>query len=164
MISQTAEYALRAVVFLGDRMGQPCTTAQLADDIRAPPDYLAKVMQSLSRAAIVRSQRGLHGGFTLARDPSQLTILELVNAVDAFHRVTHCPLNRPGHSDGLCPLHRRIDHVMAAAELTLHETTIAEVLDEPGLLCTLPCASAPVAVEQDSPELQTEQHQREQSR
>jgi Rrf2 family protein len=143
MISQTAEYALRAVVFLGHQMGQPCTTANLADDIGAPPDYLAKVMQGLSRAGIVSSQRGLHGGFKLARQPGELTILDVVNAVDAFHRVDHCPLDRPSHNSGLCPLHRRIDDVMAVAEQTLKETTIADVLEEPGLLCSLPCVAEP---------------------
>jgi Rrf2 family protein len=152
LISQTAEYALRAVVFLGDRMGQPCTTAQLADDIRAPPDYLAKVLQALSRAAIVHSQRGLHGGFILARDPGELTMLDVVSAVDAFHRIDECPLNRPRHSGGLCPLHRRMDSMMAVAEQALSDTTIEEVLEEPGLLCTFPCVEGSAPMEQETPD------------
>ena len=144
MISQTAEYALRAIVYLGNQAGEPSTTAQLANEIDAPPSYLAKVMKGLTRAGIVGSQRGLHGGFTLARDPSDVTILDVVNAVDAFHRIPHCPLGRPAHTSGLCPLHRRMDNVMAAAENTLQHTSIGEVLEEPGLLCTLPCISEPV--------------------
>jgi Rrf2 family protein len=144
MISRTAEYALRAIVFLGNQAGEPCTTAQLADEIEAPPSYLAKVMKGLSRAGIVGSQRGLHGGFTLARDPGDVTILEVVNAVDVFHRIPECPLGQPAHTSGLCPLHRRMDNVMAAAEMSLEQTTIGEVLEEPGLLCSLPCISEPV--------------------
>ena len=144
MISQTAEYALRAIVFLGNQVGEACTTAQLAYEIDAPPSYLAKVMKGLTRAGIVGSQRGLHGGFTLARDPSEVTILEVVNAVDAMHRISQCPLGRPAHTSGLCPLHRRMDNVMAAAENTLRLSTIGEVLDEPGLLCRLPCISEPL--------------------
>jgi Rrf2 family protein len=150
MISQTAEYALRALVFLGNQSGQPCTTIPLAAEIGAPPDYLAKVLQGLCRAGIVRSKRGLHGGFTLALEPGDMTVLQIVNAVDAFHRIDACPLGRPGHTSGLCPLHSRIDNVMAAAEKTLHETTIEEVLEEPGLLCTLPCVADPVLL-QDAP-------------
>ncbi len=114
MISQTAEYALRAIVFLGNQPGLPCTTAKLADEIEAPPSYLAKVMKGLTRAGIVESRRGLHGGFTMARDPSEVTILEVVDSVDAFHRISDCPLGRPAHTSGLCPLHRRLDDVMAA--------------------------------------------------
>ncbi len=144
MISQTVDYALRAVVFLGNQPGKSCTTAQLADEIDAPPGYLAKVMIGLSRAEIVRSQRGPNGGCTLARDPSGLTILEVVNAIDAFHRISVCPLGRAAHSGGLCPLHRRMDNVMAAAELAFDQTSLGEILEEPGLLCTLPCVFEPV--------------------
>ena len=147
MISQTAEYALRAVTWLGNRAGESCTTARLAEEIDAPPGYLAKVMKGLSRAGMVRSQRGLHGGFTLARSPSDITILEVVNAVDAFHRIEQCPLGRPAHASGLCPLHRRMDNVMAAAEKSLEHTTIGEVLEEPGILCTLPCVTDAVSLE-----------------
>ncbi|MAD80864.1 MAG: Rrf2 family transcriptional regulator [Pirellulaceae bacterium] len=143
MISQTAEYALRAIVFLGNQANEPCTTAHLAYEIDAPPSYLAKVMKVLTRAGIVGSQRGLHGGFTLARDPRHVTILEVVNAVDEFRRISKCPLGRPAHTSGLCPLHRRMDNVMAVAENTLAHTSIGEVLDEPGLLCHLPCVSEP---------------------
>ena len=85
MISQTAEYALRAIIFLASQAGEPSTTAQLAEETDAPPSYLAKVMKGLNRAGIVGSQRGLHGGFTLAREPHEVTVLEVVNAVDAFH-------------------------------------------------------------------------------
>lgn len=144
MISQTAEYALRAMVFLGNQAGEPCTAAQLAAEIDAPPSYLAKVMKSLGRVGLVDSQRGLHGGFTLSRDPSDVTILEVVCAVDAFHRIARCPLGRPAHTSGLCPLHRRLDNVIAAAERSLEDTTLGEVLEEPGLLCSLPCVSDPL--------------------
>lgn len=147
MISQTAEYALRAIVLLGSQAGQARTTGQLAADIDAPPSYLAKVLKGLTRAGIVDSQRGLHGGFTLARDPSDLTILEVVNAVDAMRRIPRCPLGRPAHTSGLCPLHRRMDNVMAAAERSLEHSTIGELLQEPNLLCSLPCISEPAGLQ-----------------
>ena len=65
MISQTAEYALRAIVYLA---GQelPQTTQQIAATTRVPAGYLSKVLQALARGGLVHSQRGLHGGFTLA--------------------------------------------------------------------------------------------------
>ena len=91
MISQTAEYALRAMVFLTDQQGSPRTNAQIAEATEIPSGYLAKVMQSLSRANLVNSQRGLNGGFTLARDPKQMTILEIVNVVDPKTKHYWCP-------------------------------------------------------------------------
>lgn len=143
MISQTAEYALRAIVFLGNQQGTARTTVQIGEAIDAPAGYLAKVMRQLSRAGIVGGQRGPLGGFTLTKDPVELTILEVVQAVDVLRRITNCPLGQPAHDSGLCPLHRRMDDVLAAAEKTFGQTTVGELLDGPRIhnLCSFPCVS-----------------------
>lgn len=150
MISQTAEYALRAIVYLAYERDSPCTTAEISLATDAPSSHLAKVMKGLTRAGIVGSRRGRHGGFRLLSDPAELSVLEVIQAVDAFHRMEQCPLGRPGHTSGLCPLHRRIDHVIAEAERSLGVTTIGEVMEEPNLLCSLSCVAEPV-VELDAP-------------
>ncbi len=98
MISQTAEYALRAITYLADQERTPHTTAQIAEATQIPAGYLAKVMQSLSRVRVVKSQRGLNGGFTLSRDPSELNLLEIINAVDPIRRFHECPLGLPTHT------------------------------------------------------------------
>ncbi|HVX11825.1 MAG TPA: Rrf2 family transcriptional regulator [Pirellulales bacterium] len=130
MISQTAEYALRAIVYLADRNDAPQTTQQIAEVTHVPAGYLAKVMQGLSRAGLVHAQRGLHGGFTLARPAAELTVLDVVQAVDPLQRIKHCPLGIEGHQS-LCPLHRRLDNAAAMVEQALGESTIAELLTEP---------------------------------
>ncbi len=128
MISHTAEYALRAVVCLGNRNGGPLTAVQISDAIDAPSDYLSKVLRGLSRAKIVKSQRGLHGGYSLAVDPSDLSIFDVVQAVDARQRHPACPLDGPAHASGLCPLHMRLERLMAAAEQEFRETSISDLL------------------------------------
>ena len=130
MISQTAEYALRAIVYLADENKAPQTTQQIAEVTRVPAGYLAKVMQGLSRAGLVHAQRGLHGGFSLAVSADSLTVLDVVQAVDPLRRIKHCPLGIAGHQS-LCPLHRRLDNAVALVEKALGETTIATLLDEP---------------------------------
>ncbi|HEX7446889.1 MAG TPA: Rrf2 family transcriptional regulator [Pirellulales bacterium] len=130
MISQTAEYALRAVVFLADRADAPQTTQQIAKVTCVPAGYLAKVMQGLRRAGLVAAQRGLHGGFSLARPAAELTVLDVVRAVDPLPRIERCPLGIEGHQT-LCPLHRRLDSAVALVEKALSESTIAELLVEP---------------------------------
>jgi Rrf2 family transcriptional regulator, nitric oxide-sensitive transcriptional repressor len=130
MISQTAEYALRAIVYLADRNDAPQTTQQIAEVTRVPAGYLAKVMQGLSRAGLVHAQRGLHGGFTLARTAEELTVLDVVQAVDPLRRIERCPLGIKDHQS-LCPLHRRLDSAVAMVEQALGESTIAELLAEP---------------------------------
>lgn len=130
MISQTAEYALRAVVYLAEKPDVPQTTQQIADVTRVPPGYLAKVMQTLGRSGIVRAQRGLHGGFTLTAAPEELTVLDVVQAVDPVRRIEHCPLGIPEHKT-LCPLHARLDDTAAMVEKALGASTIADLLSAP---------------------------------
>lgn len=131
MFSQTVEYALRAVVHLADRAPAARTTDQIAEATRVPKAYLSKVLQSLVRAKIVQSQRGLGGGIALAKDPADLTILEVVNAVEPIVRIRQCPLGLTGHGVRLCPLHRRLDNALAMVETAFGSTTLAELLTEP---------------------------------
>lgn len=131
MFSQTVEYALRAVVHLAYQAPAACTTDQLAEATQVPKAYLAKVVQALVRAGVVHSQRGLGGGVMLARDPRELTLLDVVNAVDPVERIRACPLGLKSHGVRLCPLHRRLDAAYALVEDAFRRTTLAEVLGEP---------------------------------
>jgi Rrf2 family protein len=130
MFTQTAEYALRAVVYLAAQAGAARTTQQIAAATRVPAGYLAKVMQGLSRAGLVHAQRGLHGGFVLARPAEGLSVLDVIQAVDPIRRIRTCPLGIKGHLN-LCPLHRRLDQAMGLVEDALRDSTIAELLTEP---------------------------------
>ena len=131
MLSQTVEYALRAVCFLADQSPESRTTGQIAKVTKVPAAYLSKVLQSLNRAGIVQSQRGSGGGVSLMMQPEELTILQVVNAVDPICRITTCPLGLASHGEHLCPLHRRLDNAMAMMEDAFGGTTLAEVLAEP---------------------------------
>lgn len=144
MISQTAEYALRAIVYLADQAG-PRTTLQIAEATMIPASYLAKVMQSLSRAGLVKSQRGLNGGFSLVGDPNDLSILTVVSAVDPVKRFAECPLGIPSHGRRLCPLHYRLDQAGEMVEKAFGETMVAELLAVPRErrpLCRFPMETA----------------------
>jgi Rrf2 family transcriptional regulator, nitric oxide-sensitive transcriptional repressor len=141
MFSQTVEYALRAVVHLADRAPAPRTTDQIAAVTRVPKAYLSKILQNLRDKGIVHSQRGIGGGMTLTKDPADLTILEVVNAVDPIRRIRTCPLELASHGVNLCPLHRRLDNALALVEDAFRQTTLAEVLAEPTTsvpLCEFP--------------------------
>ncbi|HVF85399.1 MAG TPA: Rrf2 family transcriptional regulator [Abditibacteriaceae bacterium] len=134
MISQTAEYALRAVVHMASLNGdsdEVYTTQGIAQAAQIPPGYLSKVLQSLARSGLIVSQRGLGGGFRLAKAPEEMTIYEVVSAVNALPRIHSCPLNLKEHADHLCPLHARLDEAMALVETAFRATTIAELAEEP---------------------------------
>jgi Rrf2 family nitric oxide-sensitive transcriptional repressor len=131
MISQTAEYALRAVACLGKEGDRPLTTKTMADRTRVPAGYLSKVLQGLGRAGLVESQRGMGGGFVLARNLDEITILDVINAVDPLKRIERCPLGLVSHGIRLCPLHRRLDEGIALVESLYEGTTMAQLLEEP---------------------------------
>jgi len=131
MISQSAEYSLRAIVCLAQRAGRPATIRQIAQVTRVPAGYLAKLLASLNRAGIVAAQRGLRGGYTLLKDPARVTLLEVVQVADPSRRIAACPLGIAAHGNGrLCALHRRLDSAAAAAEAVLGNCTIADVLGD----------------------------------
>ena len=148
MFSQTVEYALRAVVHLADESPKPRTTAQIAEATRVPAAYLSKVLQGLCRGGIVLSQRGSGGGMTLVKTPEDLTLLEVINAVEPIVRIQTCPLGIKTHGPRLCPLHKRMDEALASIEAAFRETTLAVVLADPNQsvpLCETPrnCRTEP---------------------
>ena len=145
MISQTAEYALRIIAHLASLEGAPATTKQIAVATRVPEGYLAKVLQVLGRRGMVRSQRGLHGGSVLTRQPQDVTIFDIIDAVDPMQRIRTCPLGLRSHGTKLCPLHRRLDQAMAQVEQAFRDSTIADLLAEPTSskpLCEAPASSS----------------------
>ncbi len=131
MISQTVEYALRALVTLAQNDGQPCTSEKISAITKVPWPYLSKLMQGLVQKGMIRSQRGLHGGFVLRNRPSELTIWDVVEAVDPLKRIRDCPLGISSHGTNLCPLHRRLDEALALVEKSFRETTLDQLLAQP---------------------------------
>jgi Rrf2 family transcriptional regulator, nitric oxide-sensitive transcriptional repressor len=148
MISQTAEYALRAAVVLGSQQGRPLTTQEIARASQVPSGYLSKVLQAMGRSGLVEARRGLRGGYVLTHPLDELTVYDVVNAVDPLKRVQHCPLRVAAHAERLCPLHQRLDDAAAMLETYFKETTIASLLNEqhaphPRPLCEPPSIQLP---------------------
>ena len=133
MFSKTIEYALRAMAHLVecDLRGQGGqSVAQIAARTLVPEAYLSKVLQGLARAGLIYSQRGVGGGFRVAQAASEITILEVVAAVEPIARIKSCPLGLPAHSDALCPLHQKMDDALALIEAQFADTTLAQLLGE----------------------------------
>lgn len=131
MISRSAEYALRAVVSLAAHPDSGCPTARVAQQTQVPRGYLsAKVLPALVRAGLVESSAGRAGGIRLTRSAEEISLLDVVRAVDSSQRLLCCPLGLKSHQHELCPLHRRLDEAAALTERAFAETTVAEILLE----------------------------------
>lgn len=98
-ITKQADYALRAVLYLS-RMDseQKASTASIAKAEKIPPSFLAKIISQLAIAGIIHTSRGAHGGVSLARPASQVSLLDVVEAIDGPVQIIDCT-----HESGECP-------------------------------------------------------------
>lgn len=129
-LSDASEYALRSVVWMAQQPGNTLKLREIAEGTHAAPGYLIKVLQALARAGVLSAQRGINGGFTLIRHAKELSVLDVINAVDPIERIRSCPLGLASHDTCLCPMHRRIDEAVAAIERSFGESMIADLIEE----------------------------------
>lgn len=91
LLNQTAEYALRAMAVLATRWPDDrVTSSELSDEANIPSHYISKVMRRLVLAKLVTAQRGHHGGFRLAKGPSEISFMDVLEAVDFQHEEQRC--------------------------------------------------------------------------
>ncbi|MEO1583434.1 MAG: Rrf2 family transcriptional regulator [Planctomycetota bacterium] len=131
MLSQTAEYALRAVSALAPCGSKLVPTTELAELADVPPPYLAKVLQQLAAADIIRGRRGVGGGYTLKRDATEISLLEVVLAVGPI-REPRTQAEIETKTDGLNALHGVIDASAAHLRTSLERTSVADVAQDVG--------------------------------
>jgi Rrf2 family nitric oxide-sensitive transcriptional repressor len=130
VLSQTTEYALRAMSCLAYMPDELVSTSQLADVTHVPMNYLAKVLQSLAKADLISGRRGVGGGYRLARPASEISMLDVINAINPIQRIQSCPLNLENHSGKLCPLHSRLDEAAAEMIRRFGNISLFDMLEE----------------------------------
>ncbi len=94
-ITKAAEYSLRATAALVDfyNQGQTATVSEIAVGEAIPESFLRKLLKPLIRDHIVKSERGYSGGITLARDPENISVLDVIEAVDGKVSLNECVLD-----------------------------------------------------------------------
>ncbi len=104
-LSRVADYAIRAVLCLTIKK-KPCKTAEVAEAMFIPKAYLSKVFQELAKRDIVRLEAGVGGGVELIRDPADLTLLEVIEAIEGRFALNRC-VYAPGECQlvKFCPVH-----------------------------------------------------------
>ena len=99
----------------------------MSEAIHVNAPYLRKVLNKLRDKGMVGARRGIGGGIYLTIEADDLTILDVVNAVDPLHRIESCPLGLSGHVK-LCPLHSELDEAISQLEKQLGSRTIGDLL------------------------------------
>jgi Rrf2 family protein len=90
-ITRQADYAVRAVLYLTNLSeDERVATSTIAEKQRIPPSFLAKIISQLSIAGLLHTSRGARGGVTLAREPKDITLLDVVEAIDGPIQLNEC--------------------------------------------------------------------------
>lgn len=128
MLSRTALHAVKAVAALARRPGENQGAAAIAERVGAPPNYLGKLLQNLAVHGLVVSQKGLGGGFRLARPPEEITLYDVVEPIDHVSRWEGCFLgNGACTPETPCAMHDRWQRVREAYLELLRSTSIADL-------------------------------------
>jgi Rrf2 family protein len=90
-ITRQADYAIRAMLYLSRQSeSHRAATSQIADEQKIPPSFLAKIISQLSIAGLIHTSRGARGGVSLARTPAEISVLEVVEAIDGPISLNEC--------------------------------------------------------------------------
>ena len=133
-MSRSAEYALRAVLFIAQRPeGSPHRANELAEVLEVPRNYLQKVLHTLAKHGVLRSVRGPAGGFSLAVLPERLALRTVVDPFDAGPERRSCLLGRLECSDeSPCTAHGQWSSVAEQVGSFFRDTTVADLLSGNG--------------------------------
>lgn len=133
MLSKTAQYALRAVIYLARHAGAPVPSAEVAAGLDVPSNYLSKILHTLSRTGVVESERGPGGGYRLARPADLIPIGDVVGEFDPVAPGGLCLLGHescPGEHP--CAAHDRWQRVSEPIAAFFRETMVSELLESSG--------------------------------
>lgn len=133
MLSQTAEYALRTVLYLAARQEDGLLrVGDIASDLGIPQNYLSKTLHVLAKAGVLHSSRGKNGGFRLAKPATRLALAEVVAPFNGPSGTRICLLGRAACSDSdPCPAHAKWKGVSGQVSTFFRETMVSDLLESP---------------------------------
>jgi FeS assembly SUF system regulator len=127
-ITKLTDYAIVALSHMAGQQGGPWTSRGVADATGLPQPSVSKILKSLAKAGIVRSARGVQGGYRLAREPGTICVADIIDAVEGPISLTECTTQHPDGCEysGACALEStwaRINHAVrrALADISLED-------------------------------------------
>jgi Rrf2 family protein len=129
-VTRQADYAVRAVLQLAqNKNGDRTSTSTIAKEQHIPPSFLAKIVSQLSISGLLHTSRGARGGVTLAREPKDITLLQVVEAIDGPIQLNECVGdNAVCTFDIGCPIRSVWCHAQEDLVARLGKTDFAQLL------------------------------------
>lgn len=129
LISQGSQYAISAIIAISKHAGNGAISASsLSKSLNCPTAYLSQVLAKLKEPGILKSQRGLNGGVYLAKPIDQITMMDVISAIDGTEFFDKCfmGIEGCGHIEP-CPFHEFWSSERKKIEQWLQDTTFAQV-------------------------------------
>lgn len=128
-ITRQADYAIRAVMYLAE-LGpdEKASTSQIAEEKDIPLSFLAKIIAQLSVAGLLQTMRGARGGVTLARSAQEISLLEVVEAIDGPILINECVNDTYQCSQHGCPMRSIWQDAQADLINRLKNTTFGQII------------------------------------
>jgi Rrf2 family protein len=127
-ITRETDYAIRCVDYLSDKWGSVTMVDEISKGKCVPKSFLAKILQKLTKASIVKSYRGVKGGFELARSPKNITLLDVIEAIQGPVAMNVCALDETmcGFSSS-CAIHPVWIEIRREVEKILKKNNFAKL-------------------------------------
>ncbi|GAB5537264.1 MAG: Rrf2 family transcriptional regulator [Rubricoccaceae bacterium] len=131
LLSKACEYGIRAVLYLTDAHAEGYVPVRaISETLSIPHHFLAKIIQTLTQAEVLTSHRGPTGGVALSRPASEITLEEVVVAIDGDALFTECVLGLPGCGhEKPCPLHTQWATARDRVHRLFQNVTLAAMSD-----------------------------------
>lgn len=132
IFSKKCELALQAVLFLSIKKDKTIYTASdISREMKVPKEFVAKMLQILTESGIVGSKKGKNGGFYLAKRPSNIKLIDIVEAIDGVAVFNNCVLGFPGCSkEEPCPVHDKWGKLRDEAYKMLSTETLEQLKEK----------------------------------
>lgn len=135
LVTRKMDYGLRILIILGCRPNDRLTSEELAETIDVPRQFTLKIAQSLTKAGLIRAQRGVGGGIQLARAPETITLRDIFTATDTPRALNECLID-PSICDRAqcCAPHHILQDIQKMLDQRLTEVTLGMLIRHQKLL------------------------------
>jgi Rrf2 family protein len=132
LFSKKCELAIQAVLFLSIKKEKLIYNAPaISKELKVPKEFVSKMLQILTESGIIGSKKGKNGGFYLARKPSQIKLIEIVEAIDGDNVFKTCVLGFPDCGDeNPCPVHDTWGKIRSETYLMLNNETLEQLKEK----------------------------------
>jgi Rrf2 family protein len=132
LLSRKVEYGLMALMHLAGAatVGRPVSAVSIASRHRIPGALLGKVLQAMTRAGLIESAPGVHGGYRLRRKPAQVALGQIIAAVDGPIQMAGCQAHAACPQRRGCCVRAPLDRVRGAVVAPFSRITLADLRNE----------------------------------